>query len=153
MAALDGLVIGTVGSLAANIATAGPGLTSRVIAGWPALALLIAVKLLSGVLDHRAAASHTGVISFRQPGPAAALRAGPAWPRLQPWCHQTSTCQRRALQRPGRDLFPAPVLTLPPWSGLRALHGKACAEMTSGSPETPWPNACGKTATPSATHA
>ncbi|HUD39118.1 MAG TPA: DUF2637 domain-containing protein [Streptosporangiaceae bacterium] len=30
--------------LAANVATAGPGMVSRVIAGWPALALLIAVS-------------------------------------------------------------------------------------------------------------
>jgi hypothetical protein len=29
------LAIGTAGSLAANIATAGPGLISRIIAGWP----------------------------------------------------------------------------------------------------------------------
>src|ERR1700722_113279 len=47
------LVIGTTGSLVANIATAGPNPVSRIIAGWPALALLIAVKLLSGLLDHR----------------------------------------------------------------------------------------------------
>ena len=49
------LIIGTVGSLAANVATAGPGAVSRIIAGWPALALLIAVKLLSGMLGQ-----HTG---------------------------------------------------------------------------------------------
>ena len=45
------LIIGTAGSLAANVATAGPGAISRIIAGWPALALLIAVKLLAGILD------------------------------------------------------------------------------------------------------
>jgi hypothetical protein len=48
------LVIGTAGSLAANVATAGPGTISRLIAGWPALALLIAVKLLSGMLGRDA---------------------------------------------------------------------------------------------------
>ena len=47
------LSIGTVASLAANIATADNGIISRVIAGWPAVALLIAVKLLSGILEHR----------------------------------------------------------------------------------------------------
>jgi len=47
------LAIGTTASLAANIATAEPGTVSRIIAGWPALALLIAVKLLSGILQHR----------------------------------------------------------------------------------------------------
>src|SRR5260370_5996979 len=39
-----------VSQMAANIATADPGTISRLIAGWPALALLIAVKLLSGIL-------------------------------------------------------------------------------------------------------
>jgi hypothetical protein len=48
------LASGTAGSLAANIATAHPDLVSRIIAGWPALALLLAVKLLSGILEHRA---------------------------------------------------------------------------------------------------
>ncbi len=47
------LAIGTAASLAANVSTAGPATISRVIAGWPALALLIAVKLLSGMLEHR----------------------------------------------------------------------------------------------------
>jgi hypothetical protein len=47
------LALGTAGSLAANIATAHPDPVSRIIAGWPALALLLAVKLLSGILEHR----------------------------------------------------------------------------------------------------
>jgi hypothetical protein len=47
------LTIGTAASLAANIATADQGTISRIIAGWPAVALLIAVKLLSGILEHR----------------------------------------------------------------------------------------------------
>jgi hypothetical protein len=50
------LAAGTAGSLAANMATAHPDPVSRIIAGWPAVALLIAVKLLSGILEHRAAA-------------------------------------------------------------------------------------------------
>jgi hypothetical protein len=58
------LTIGTAASLAANIATADAGTISRVIAGWPALALLIAVKLLSGILEHRpSAASGPAIIS------------------------------------------------------------------------------------------
>src|SRR5258708_40233205 len=40
--------------VAANVATAGPGMVSRVIAGWSALALLIAVKVLSGMLEEHA---------------------------------------------------------------------------------------------------
>lgn len=50
------LAAGTTGSLAANIATAHPDLVSRIIAGWPAVALLVAVKLLSRILEHRVAA-------------------------------------------------------------------------------------------------
>jgi hypothetical protein len=46
------LITGTAGSLAANIATAPPDLIGRIVAGWPALALLISVKLLSGILEH-----------------------------------------------------------------------------------------------------
>jgi hypothetical protein len=37
----------------ANVAVAGADLIGRVVAGWPAFALLVAVKLLSGMLDHR----------------------------------------------------------------------------------------------------
>lgn len=48
------LTIGTAASLAANVATAHARAISRIIAGWPAVALLIAVKLLSGILEHRA---------------------------------------------------------------------------------------------------
>ncbi len=50
------LTIGTAASLAANIATVTAGIVSRIIAGWPAVALLIAVKLLSGILEHCTAA-------------------------------------------------------------------------------------------------
>jgi hypothetical protein len=38
----------------ANVAIAGPGAMSRIIADWPALALIIAVKLLTGMLNHPA---------------------------------------------------------------------------------------------------
>jgi hypothetical protein len=57
------LTIGTIASLAANIATADDGIISRVIAGWPAVALLIAVKLLSGILEHRPARAAHGTES------------------------------------------------------------------------------------------
>jgi len=64
-------VIGTAGSLAANVATAGPGTISRLIAGWPALALLIAVKLLSGMLGRGAGPCPAAVLDVtpsRAPG-------------------------------------------------------------------------------------
>ena len=47
------LVAGRTASLAANIAAGGAGPVGRVIAGWPAFALLVAVKLRSGMLEHR----------------------------------------------------------------------------------------------------
>lgn len=52
------LVLGTAGSLAANIATARPDMLSRIIAGWPALALLMCVKLLAGILERPATGDH-----------------------------------------------------------------------------------------------
>src|SRR5579859_3260498 len=55
------LVLGTAGSLAANVATARPDLLSRIIAGCPALALLICVKLLAGVLERPATGDHPAV--------------------------------------------------------------------------------------------
>jgi hypothetical protein len=73
------LVIGTTGSLAANIATAGPDAVSRVIAGWPALALLIAVKLLSGMFGHSRSFLVSMPGSCRAPAsPAAVMAAVPA---------------------------------------------------------------------------
>lgn len=67
------LAAGTAGSLAANIATAHPDLVSRVIVGWPALALLLAIKLLAGILEHRDA-----------PGSRAAIVPAPALPASIP---------------------------------------------------------------------
>jgi len=54
------LATGTAGSLAANVATAHPDPVSRIIAGWPAVALLLALKLLSGLLDHGVAGASPG---------------------------------------------------------------------------------------------
>ena len=74
------LTIGTTASLAANIATAHAGTVSRVIAGWPALALLIAVKLLSGILGHRSQddpATKTAAPAANA-GPGRPASAGPA---------------------------------------------------------------------------
>jgi len=62
------LTIDTAASLAANIAAAELGAISRIIAGWPALALLIAVKLLSGILEHRPAAVPARPSAGRDPG-------------------------------------------------------------------------------------
>jgi hypothetical protein len=73
------LAIGTAASLAANIATAEAGTVSRIIAGWPAFALLIAVKLLSGILEHRGTADPASLPDGRerdgQSRPAPAVRS------------------------------------------------------------------------------
>jgi Protein of unknown function (DUF2637) len=45
------LVAGTTASLAANVAAAGADLVGRLVAGWHAFALLVAVKLLSRLLE------------------------------------------------------------------------------------------------------
>src|SRR5260370_27147745 len=71
------LTIGTAASLAANIATADTGTVTRIIADWPALALLIAVKLLSGILEHRPAGNAPGVDV-----PSLKAGAGQADPRI-----------------------------------------------------------------------
>jgi len=49
------LVAGTAASFSANIAVGGADWIGRAVAGWPAFALLVAVKLLFGLLDHRPA--------------------------------------------------------------------------------------------------
>ena len=47
------LSAGTAASVAANVAVGGTDPVGRVVAGWPAFALLVAIKLLSGLVDHR----------------------------------------------------------------------------------------------------
>lgn len=61
------LITGTAGSLAANIATAHPDPVSRLIAGWPALALLISVKLLSSIFEHREPAEDPAAVRAEPP--------------------------------------------------------------------------------------
>jgi hypothetical protein len=71
------LAAGTAFSLFANVATAGPTLLDRVIAGWPALAFLAAAKLLAGMLDRHT----TTDIAFNATSPpadAAPASAAPA---------------------------------------------------------------------------
>ncbi|MCT2282065.1 DUF2637 domain-containing protein, partial [Micromonospora chalcea] len=46
------LVVGTLASLAANVAVGGDDLMGKALAGWPALSMLAAVKLLFSMIDH-----------------------------------------------------------------------------------------------------
>ena len=93
------LAAGTTASLVANVAAAGADLIGRVVAGWPAFALLVAVKLLSAILEHRrdvdrpADTQDRRVILQDRPHP---LTDGgddlvaPADPAADPWGDRTS---------------------------------------------------------------
>lgn len=85
------LAIGTVGSIAANVATASLGTVSRVIAGWPTVALLITVKLLSGIFDHEGSG-----------GPPAAIQASLAAPLAD--LVAAARITRDDLERAGRPI-------------------------------------------------
>lgn len=53
------LAAGTAASVAANVAVGATDPVGRVVAGWPAFALLVAIKLLSNLVDHPAGPSGT----------------------------------------------------------------------------------------------
>jgi hypothetical protein len=46
------LVVGTLASLAANVAVGGDDPIGKALAGWPALSMLVSVKLLFSMIDH-----------------------------------------------------------------------------------------------------
>lgn len=100
------LVLGTAGSLAANVATARPDLLSRISAGWPALALLICVKLLAGILDRHATDDHPAL-----PAPTLISTNPDAAARQAACSRQPSTtlaaAGQRPAQRPGKPNSPA----------------------------------------------
>ncbi len=120
------LAIGTADSLPANVATVGPGIVSRLIAGWPTLALLIAVKLLSGMLDD----CHAGCRPAAGPKvpassacedeighrPGGRHCAGPGSPR-----RRGRTCTRTAA-RSLVTLWRSASATIAIWSGTPASH-------------------------------
>ncbi|WP_018801660.1 DUF2637 domain-containing protein [Salinispora arenicola] len=62
------LTVGTAASLAANVAVGGSDWIGRAVAGWPALTLLVAVKLLFGLLEHPTSGRTTP--AFAGPVPA-----------------------------------------------------------------------------------
>jgi hypothetical protein len=69
------LVVGSVASLAANVAVAEPTVTGRVIAAWPSFALIAAYELLMRQVRHSAAAS--GKAQLRKPGPQISRKEDP----------------------------------------------------------------------------
>ncbi len=46
------LLVGTAASLAANVAVGGHDVVGRALAGWPAISLLVSIKLLFSMFDH-----------------------------------------------------------------------------------------------------
>jgi Protein of unknown function (DUF2637) len=68
------LAVGSVASLAANVAVAQPTATGRVIAAWPSFALIAAYELLMRQVRRSAAAS--GKAQLRKPGPHNSRRKG-----------------------------------------------------------------------------
>jgi len=76
---------GAVASLFTNIAVAEHNWIARTIAGWPALALIIAIKLLSGLLEHAAIPPPSTVDTVPGPQePAAANNPAPDLPDAGP---------------------------------------------------------------------
>jgi hypothetical protein len=68
------LAAGTAASVAANVAVGASDPIGRLVAGWPAVALLAAIKLLAGLLDTRS--EHAALIVGRQ-GPAGPAQRSP----------------------------------------------------------------------------
>ena len=68
------LVVGSVASLAANVAVAQPTATGRVIAAWPSFALIAAYELL--MRQVRRSAADSGKPQQRKPGPQFSRRDG-----------------------------------------------------------------------------
>jgi len=55
------LIVGTVASLAANVAVGGADPIGKALAGWPALSMLVSVKLLFAMFDHESVDQRTTV--------------------------------------------------------------------------------------------
>jgi Protein of unknown function (DUF2637) len=145
------LTIGTAASLAANIATADTGAISRVIAGWPAVALLIAVKLLP-------ACWNTARPPMTRPAPGRMNLPGRPVPRSrQPTVPVAPVPRPRVPDpQPGR-----PAACIPGSSPATSRHWSRppepcrtnCTGTAARSPATPSPPACAPPVTPSATPA
>jgi hypothetical protein len=55
------LIVGTIASLAANVAVGGADPIGKALAGWPALSMLVSVKLLFSMFDHESVDQRTTV--------------------------------------------------------------------------------------------
>jgi Protein of unknown function (DUF2637) len=64
------LVVGTGASLAANVAVGGADPIGKALAGWPALSMLVSVKLLFSMFDHEGVDQRTTARDDQRPSPA-----------------------------------------------------------------------------------
>jgi hypothetical protein len=86
------LAAGTAASVAANVAVGASDPVGRVVAGWPVVALLVAIKLLSGLLD----GPGTGAIPLTVPWSPLRDRRGPVPAGPRPRRMRRSRRSRRA---------------------------------------------------------
>jgi ABC-type Fe3+-siderophore transport system permease subunit len=60
------LIVGTAASLAANVAVGGADPIGKALAGWPALSMLVSVKLLFAMFDHESVDQRLSLIHIRR---------------------------------------------------------------------------------------
>jgi len=71
------LIVGTVASLAANVAVGGHDIVGKAMAGWPALSMLVSVKLLFAMFDHTGGDDQRTVRDDQRPSAAVPAVPGP----------------------------------------------------------------------------
>ncbi|HKT05280.1 MAG TPA: DUF2637 domain-containing protein [Rugosimonospora sp.] len=141
------LLVGTIASLAANVAVGGHDPVGRVLAGWPAVSLLVSIKLLSSMFDHTDSSGtvrddHQTIPAEAEPSPppaasgtrtvestpATSASGGTAHPpdEAEPW--RTPTTSRTSFPPRGQPETPSPRV------------GAPCRG-------TGWPTGCGRTGT------
>lgn len=141
------LLVGTAASLAANVAVGGHDPVGRVLAGWPAVSLLVSIKLLSSMFDHTDSSGtvrddHQTIPAEAEPSPppaasgtrtvestpATSASGGTAHPpdEAEPW--RTPTTSRTSFPPRGQPETPSPRV------------GAPCRG-------TGWPTGCGRTGT------
>lgn len=74
------LVVGTAASLSANIGVGGADLIGKALAGWPALSMLVSVKLLFSMFDHDESRDPPVVRDGQRPSPVVPAVPGPSPP-------------------------------------------------------------------------
>jgi hypothetical protein len=86
------LAVGSVASLAANVAVAEPTATGRVIAAWPSFALIAAYELL--MRQGRRSAAGSGKAQLRTSGPQISRRGGPGGKVQRPRQHPSGPSEQ-----------------------------------------------------------